>query len=295
MFTEPSCRWTEGGWPDEDSADETPTYNMLGGMRDTSNTQDGYRVRAVIRAVSLLELLRTSNGGASLNELASRSDLAKPSVFRMLRTLEETGLVERVSGKDSYRLGVRCLALGQAYLEQTDLRREALPVLERLRSDFDETVHLGVLDDELRVVYLEKLETTHAVGVMMSKVGRTAPSHCTSLGHAMLAGNDEDLIGELELRGALGNATANTVSDPDALREILAKVREQGYALDLEGHEEGVRCVAAPIEDASGRTVAAVSISGPKHRLPKRLLQGDLARATKAAAREIGHRLGAGR
>ncbi len=268
---------------------------MLGSMRNSSNTQDGYRVRAVIRAVSLLELLRTSNGGASLNELASRSDLAKPSVFRMLRTLEETGLVERVSGKDTYRLGVRCLALGQAYLEQTDLRREALPVLERLRSDFDETVHLGVLDDELRVVYLEKLETTHAVGVMMSKVGRTAPSHCTSLGHAMLAGSDEDLIGELDRRGALGEATANTVNDPDVLRGTLAEVRERGYALDLEGHEEGVRCVAAPIQDASGRTVAAVSISGPKHRLPKRLLQGDLARATKEAAREISARLGAAR
>ncbi|TCJ13670.1 IclR family transcriptional regulator [Rubrobacter taiwanensis] len=262
-------------------------------MPEPSNTRDGYRVRAVIRAVSLLELLRTSKGGASLNELASRSGLAKPSVFRMLRTLEETGLVERVAGSDSYRLGVRCLELGQAYLEQTDLRREARPIMERLREEFDETVHLGMLDDELRVVYLEKLATTHAVGVMMSEVGRTAPSYCTALGRAMLSGMEGDPIAELESRGSLHKYTTSTLCDPDELRRELEKVRERGYALDLEEHEEGVRCVAAPIRDASGKTVAAVSISGPAHRLPKRLLRGELARATKAAAREIGHRLGA--
>src|SRR3982751_2074137 len=106
--------------------------------------RDGYVIRAVVRAVQLLELLRTSDdGGASLQELAARSGLAKASAFRMLRTLEQTGLAERVPGSDRYRLGVRCLEFGQAYLEQIDLRREALPVMERLLAEFNETVHLG--------------------------------------------------------------------------------------------------------------------------------------------------------
>jgi DNA-binding IclR family transcriptional regulator len=256
---------------------------------------EGYVIRAVVRATRLLELLRTSDGGASLGELASRSGLAKASVFRMLRTLEETGLVERAPDRDRYRLGVRCLELGQAYLEQTDLRREALPLLHELRSRFNETVHLGVLDDELRVVYLEKLESTHAVGIMMSRVGRTAPSFCTGLGKAMLAALDSDPVSVLDQRGALRRYTPGTITKPDALRTELGRIRKRGYSLDLEEHEPGVRCVGAPIVGPHGELAAGLSISGPAQRLPERLLRRELADAARAAAGEIGRRLGARR
>ncbi len=266
------------------NGDETVTGN--------SGANGSYRVRAVARAVDVLELLRASDGGASLNELTRRSDLAKASLFRMVRTLEETGLVERVAGSDTYRLGVRCLALGQAYLEQTDLRREALPILQSLRSEFDETVHLSVLDGELRVVFLEKLETTHALGLMSSRVGRTAPSYCTGSGKALLAGLTGDPVATLEDNGTLRRYTANTIYEPDALRNELEKIRERGYSLDLEEHELSVRCVACPIRGAVGDVVASVSISGPSQRLPERLLQGDFADGVKTAAQEISARLG---
>jgi DNA-binding IclR family transcriptional regulator len=256
---------------------------------------EGYVVRAVVRAARLLELLRTSDGGASLGELAALSGLAKASVFRMLRTLEETGLVQRVPGDDRYRLGVRCLELGQAYLEQTDLRREAVPVLGDLRTEFNETVHLGVLDDDLRVVYLEKLESTHAVGIMMSRVGRTAPSFCTGLGKAMLAALPGDPVATLEEQGALRRYTPSTIAAPKELRTELERIRKRGYSLDLEEHEPGVRCVGAAILGPHGEMVAALSISGPAQRLPERLLRGRLAEAGRAAAAEIGRRLGAQR
>lgn len=249
-------------------------------------------MRAVERAVLVLELLRTADGGLSLNELTLRAELPKASVFRMLRTLEKTGLVERPSGQDVYRLGVRCLALGQAYLEQTDLRSEARPVLEKLRSQFDETVHLAVLDDELRVVYLEKLETPHAVGLMMSRVGRTVPAFCTGIGKALLAGFDGDPVSELERRRVLCHYTPSTIYEPEALRRELEACRSAGYALDLEEHEPGVSCVGCAITGPRGDVVAAISIAGPSQRLPKRLLKGKLADATLGAAREISHRLG---
>jgi IclR family KDG regulon transcriptional repressor len=257
--------------------------------------REGYVVRAVVRAARLLELLRTSDGGASLGELSVRSGLAKASVFRMLRTLEETGLVERLPDDDGYRLGVRCLELGQAYLEQTDLRREAMPLLANLRARFNETVHLGVLDDELRVVYLEKLESTHAVGIMMSRVGRTAPSFCTGLGKAMLAAIPNDPVAVLAQRGALRRYTPGTIAEPDALRTELDRIRNRGYSLDLEEHEPGVRCVGTAILGPRGEMTAGLSISGPAQRLPERLLRGSLADAARAAAIEIGRRLGARR
>jgi DNA-binding IclR family transcriptional regulator len=254
-----------------------------------------YAVRAVVRAARLLELLRASDGGAPLNELAVRSGLAKASVFRMLRTLEGLGFVERSDGADRYRLGVRCLELGQAYLEQTDLRREARSVLTRLRDRFDETVHLAVLDDDYRVVYLEKLDSTQAVGIMMSRVGKTAPSYCTGLGKALLAAGDGDAVTALEERGALKRFTKNTIHRPAELRRELRRISGCGYALDLEEHEPGVRCVACAIEGPTGTAIAAVSIAGPAERLSEESLRGELATAVQQAAREIGLRLGAAR
>jgi IclR family KDG regulon transcriptional repressor len=261
----------------------------------SAQPQDGYIVRAVVRAARLLELLRASDGGASLSDLSTSSGLAKASVFRMLRTLEETGLVERLPERERYRLGVRCLELGQAYLEQTDLRTESLPLLADLRKRFKETVHLGVLDGELRVVYLEKLESTHAVGIMMSRVGRTAPSFCTGLGKAMLAALPGDPVALLAGQDVLRRYTSNTIADPDRLRIELDRIRSRGYSLDLEEHEPGVRCVGAAILGPRGEMVAGISISGPAHRLPERLLRGSLATAAQAAAEEIGSRLGARR
>jgi DNA-binding IclR family transcriptional regulator len=259
----------------------------------TRSGSDGYVIRAVVRAAQLLEILRTSNGGAGLNELAARSGLAKASAFRMMRTLEEIGLAERVRGSERYRLGVRCLEFGQAYLEQIDLRREALPVMERVRTDFNETVHLGVLDDRLRVVYLEKLDSAHAVGIMMSRVGRTAPSYCTAIGKALLAAHDGDPVALLEEWGELRRYTPNTKFRPAQLRQELALIRERGYALDLEEHEPGVRCVAAAIVGPGSGPTAAISIAGPAERMPEELLRGELATVAVTAAREIRKRIGA--
>ena len=257
---------------------------------------DGYVVRAVTRAVQVLEILRTGDdGGASLQELAARAGLAKASAYRLLRTLESTGLAERIPGSDRYRLGVRCLEFGQAYLEQIDLRREALPVMERLRREFNETVHLGVLDDRLRVVYLEKLDSAQAVGIMMSRVGRTAPSYCTGLGKSLLARHEGDPVALLAEWGELRQYTPNTIFDPAELRAELGRIRSRGYALDREEHEPGVRCVASVIVGPPGAPPAALSIAGPAQRMPERLLVGQLANAAMAASREIGRRIGAAR
>ena len=257
-----------------------------------SGTQDGYRIRAVVRAAQILDLLRGVEGGATLNDLAVGAELPKPSTFRMLRTLEELGLVERVRETDRWRLGVRCLELGQAYLEQVDLRREARPVMEHLRNEVDETVHLALLDDRLRVVYLEKLETTQAVGVMMSRVGRTAPSYCTGIGKALLAAHPGDPAGILAASGELKRYTPNTIDDPDELRAELARIRARGYATDLEEHEPGVRCAAAVIVAPGSGPTAALSVAGPAHRIAEAEVHGRLAAAVVAAAREVGRRMG---
>jgi DNA-binding IclR family transcriptional regulator len=251
-----------------------------------------YEVRAISRAFEILGHVEDGPGGISLNELVRRSALTKPTVFRMVKNLEHVGLVARVPGTDTYQLGLRCIRLGQAYLQQTDFRREALPVMERLRDAFNETVHLAVLDERLRVVYLEKLGGSHAVGIMMSAVGGTAPSYCTGLGKALLAARDDDPVAILQERGELKRKTSTTIWRPDALRRELATIAERGYSLDLEEHEPGVRCVATTIRGANGDPIAALSVAGPVGRMPEDLLTGELAEAVVKAAREIGRRVG---
>jgi DNA-binding IclR family transcriptional regulator len=254
--------------------------------------ESGYLVRAITRAAEILDLIQHNGGPASLKVLTHESGLSKPTVLRMLRNLEHIGLVERVPGTDAYRLGLRCVELGQAYLEQVDFRREALPILERLRDRYNETVHLAVLDEGLRVIYLEKLEGKHAIGIMMSRVGLSAPAHCTGLGKALLSEYPGDPVDILNRRGELTRKTANTISEADQLRAELAAIRERGYALDLEEHEEGVRCVAATIHGSDGSVLGALSIAGPAQRLPEEQLVGELADATVTAAREVTERLG---
>ena len=262
--------------------------------KSSASSAEGYSVRAVMRAVQLLEALRTSaDGGATLQDLSDRSGLAKASAYRILRTLDETGLAERLPGSERYRLGVRCLEFGQAYLEQIDFRMEALPVLERLREEFNETLHLAVLDDRLRVVYLEKLDSAHAVGLMMSRVGRTAPSYCTGVGKALLAARRDDPVALLEEWGELRRYTPSTICEPADLRAELERIRTSGYALDLEEHEPGVRCVAAAIPGLPDGAPAALSIAGPAQRMPERLLRGRLATAVRSAASEVAGRIGA--
>lgn len=254
---------------------------------------DGYSVRAVVRAVDLLDLLRgAGRAGMSIQELSDGSGLAKASAYRMLKTLEGIGLVERLPASERYRLGVRCLELGQAYLEQTDLRQEARPVMERLRAEFKETVHLAVLDDRLRVVYLEKLDGAHAVGIMMSRVGSTAPSHCTGLGKALLSGRSDDPVALLQKWGELRRYTPTTISAPGKLRAELERIRANGYAIDHEEHEPGVRCTAALIPGLPGGVLAALSIAGPALRMSDELLRGRLAEAVVAAAAEVAARTG---
>lgn len=257
-----------------------------------SESTNTYHVRAILRAFEVLEQVRRAGDGIGLKELGERTGLTKATTLRMVRNLEHVGMVEAVPGTNNYRLGVRCVELGQAYLEHADFRHEARPILERLRDEFGETVHLGVLDDGLRVVYLDKLEGRHAVGIMMSRVGVTAPAYCTGLGKALLAVQGSDAVHRLDVAGSRTTYTPSTIVGSEELERELELTRERGYALDLEEHEPGVCCVATTIPGLEGPVSVAISIAGPTHRLSEDALTGELASAVQAAAVEIGQRLG---
>ncbi len=255
----------------------------------TRGTRD-YRIRVLERAVRLLRLL-SDGRPRNLTELSDDLGMSRSTTFRLLVNLSAYSLLERDRGGGKYRLGLGVLEMARSYLEGNDLRRVALPELERLRDETGETVHLGILD-EMEVVYLEKLHGHHAIGLMSSRVGGRSPAHCTGLGKVLLAHCDPQAARRyFEVQG-LKRYTSKTLHTVPDLMKHLELVRAQGYGIDDGEHEPEVRCVAAPVFDLSGQVVAAVSVSGPGARMDPLEDQRQLIERVQQAAEAISHRLG---
>jgi DNA-binding IclR family transcriptional regulator len=245
-------------------------------------------VESADRLLRLLEAFGPQERDVSLGELAERVSLPKSSVHRLLATLIAHGFVERDPGTRRYRLGLRLFELGSTVIHERGLHSAAHPVLEELSLSTGETCHLAVLSG-LEAVYVYKVDGPSSI-VMSSRVGGRAPCHATSIGKVLTAWAGEDLVRQLR-KHQLRRCTRNTITTAKAFEEELAKVREQGYGLDLEELEEGLRCIAAPVRDQSGKVVAALGIAGPRWRFQDDQLKGLIAPVVKAA-RELSRNLG---
>ncbi len=258
--------------------------------KEVEQKEGRYNVRAVDRVFYILSVLSDSKP-RKLTELSEEIALNSSTTFRLLATLAHHNYVERDETSGEYRLGLACLELARAYHAGNDIRRAALPELERLRDVSTETVHLGVLD-KMEVVYLEKLHGLHAVGLMSSRVGGRSPAYCTGLGKILLAYADPKLVRDHFERVGLHRYTDTTIGNVDELIDHLEQVRCQGYTLDLGEHEAEINCVATPIFDIDGRVVAAISVSGPAARMKPLETKQELIKLTKETARIISAKLG---
>lgn len=247
-------------------------------------------LRSVSNALAVLEAFTPDRPELGVTELATRLGLGKSTVHRLLVTLAQRGYVRKDPESDRYRLGLKALEVGALVAAQLTIREAVAPFLRRLLDATRETIHLGVLDGG-DVVYIDKLESQQALQ-MYSRVGRRAPAHCTALGKALLAFQPDDALARL-LRRRLPAHTPRTLTDPARLREELGRVRQAGVAVDDEEFEVGLKCVAAPLRDHTGRVVASLGLAGPAVRLPSRRVAAlaDLVRATAGeASAALGHR-----
>jgi len=254
------------------------------------NAGGRYNIRVLDRAIGLLTVL-SEGQPKNLTELSTQLGIGSSSTYRLLATLASHGYVEHDRAAGGYRLGLACLELSRAYLESSDVRQVALPVLEGLRDATSETVHLGILD-QMEVVYIEKLQGLHAIGLMSSRVGGRSPAYCTGLGKVLLAYLDPPLVRSHFRQNGLVRFTDRTITTLGALMEHLAGVRQQGYAIDNAEHETEVRCVAAPVFNLHGAAIAAISVSGPEARLDPYGGERPLIEATMQASQDISRRLG---
>ncbi|GMQ77778.1 MAG: IclR family transcriptional regulator [Anaerolineae bacterium] len=251
---------------------------------------DQYNIRVVEKTIRVLRVL--SDGRArTLTDISQEVDINTSTTFRLLATLVNQNFLEVDDVTGRYQLGFACLELARSYQTGSELLRVARPQLKKLRDTTKETVHLAALDG-IEVVYLEKLEGLHAIGLMSSRVGRRAPAYCTGVGKALLSHIDPEFILENMKWGNLIRFNERTIIDPDELLEHFRETRRRGYALDEGEHEREVRCVAVPIFDQRGEAIAAVSVSGPKSRMDPIDQNEDLIQLTLHTAQEISERLG---
>ena len=247
-------------------------------------------VKVVRKLILLFEALANEEE-IGITELAKKIGESKSTIYRFLISLKELGYVTQNSKNEKYRLTLRLFEIGSAVLDRLDERKEALPVMENLAEQTLETIHLAILDEN-KLVYLHKIDSTQTLRVAMSsRIGRNAPLYCTGVGKVLLAWCPPNIVNKIIGQKEMLRYTKNTITDPIQLAAELQKIRNEGYAIDNEEHEEGVRCVAAPIRNRDGEVVAAISISGPKIRMADDRI-GAFKELVMNAANEISKRLG---
>jgi IclR family KDG regulon transcriptional repressor len=250
-------------------------------------------VQTIERVSSILDILGESPHGISVRDLSLSVKLPKGTTHRLLSSLSYFGYARQDPKTRNYLLGFRLVELGNQLLNQLDLRKEAEPFLRDLAERTKETVHMVFLDRH-EIVYIEKVESAqNPSGLRMaSRVGLRNPAHSSAVGKVLLAElSEEELDGFIREKG-LFKRTENTIIDPAQLRRHLRMVQQQGYAVDDEENEKGVRCVAAPLHNETGKAVAAISISAPAFRVTKKVIQESLKKEVMETALKISQRLG---
>ncbi|WP_273699581.1 IclR family transcriptional regulator [Actinomadura graeca] len=219
-------------------------------------------VRSLERAFELLEHLADAGGEMALSELTEVSGLPMPTIYRLMRTLVSHGYVRQEPSK-RYALGPRLIRLGEGASRL--LGTWARPVLSRLVDDVGETANMAVLEGD-EAVYVAQVPSKHSMR-MFTEVGRRVQPHCTGVGKALLSQLPDQRVREILTRTGMDAHTPNTFTDPETLITELARIREQGYAVDEEEQEIGVRCIAVPLRGAPALT--ALSVSGPSARMTR--------------------------
>ena len=225
-----------------------------------------YRVQVIDRVLALLEILAANGPAMTLAELARAVHLPKSTALRLLAVLQRHRFVEREASTGDYRLGLKLLELGSQAAAQLDFGDRARPYLDRLMAATGESVFLSVLDGG-EVLAIEQSESARTVRVPLT-VGLRTPAYCTANGKAILA-----FLSQPELHARLGRRklrayTRNTLTTRAEIERELQSIRAQGYAVDHEEMEEGLKCIAAPVRNHTGSVVASAGILGPAFRIP---------------------------
>lgn len=246
-------------------------------------------IQVVERMMRLLDVLEKHPEPLGLKQIAQYTGLHPSTAHRILSAMSADRLVDRVE-PGAYRLGMRLLELGNLVKSRISVRELALPLMRELHAQTGETVNLSVRHDD-EIVYVERTAAGRSAMRVVHVIGTRAPLHVTAAGKLFLLEEGFARLRDYARRTGLSPRTKNSISSVALLERELDRTQRQGWAVDNEEVELGVRCVAAAIRDDSGALVAALSLSCPAERMKPQW--GPLVKETaERISREIGHQPG---
>lgn len=248
-------------------------------------------IQSAERIFKVLELL-ADKGEMGLLELSQELNLNKSTVHRMLASLIFMGYAKQNETTQKYTLSFKIVTMAGKLLERTSILPVARPYLEALSDLSGETVHL-VQREGNHILYIDKVEATVGSIRMVSHVGMIHPMYCSGVGKAIMATMSEEEITQIWNESIIEKKTEHTITDFTRFKQVLNEIRSQGYALDDEENELGVRCIAACIYDYHRDVKYAFSISGPVSRMtPEHIkaLSKDVLKVQRELSSELGYR-----
>ena len=219
---------------------------------------------SIDKTLSILEAISQNAKGLSLAEIVKSVGIPKTTAFRILEILAAREYVSWNHDNEKYSIGIKALEIGISGLIGQDIVDVSIPYLQELSATVGETSFLAVYNNG-DVVYLYKAEGTSSIQTT-ARLGSRRPAYCTALGKVILANlsiEETDRVFEKKLT----KFTEKTISDRLKLYEEFAHIRSDGYAVDDEGIEYGLYCLAVPIYNFTGAVIAAISVSGPIKRV----------------------------
>jgi IclR family pca regulon transcriptional regulator len=213
-------------------------------------------VESLARGLAVIRAFREQSDRLTLADVSRITGLSRATVRRSLLTLEALGYAES-SGR-YFSLSPQVLTLAQAYLSSSPVPRVAQSFLERVSEQLDESCSLSILHHD-EVIYIAR-SAKKRIGSLHRDVGTHLPAHCTSMGRVLLAALSDKELGAFLAEAHLESFTRYTITDKDELRAILEKVKRNNYCLVDQELEIDLRTLAIPIQNASGRVIAAMNV-----------------------------------
>jgi IclR family transcriptional regulator, pca regulon regulatory protein len=220
-------------------------------------------LQSLERGMAVIQVFSREHPALTLSEVARLTGTTRATARRILLTLEKLGHV-RSDGR-LFSLTPRVLSLGWAYLSSLNLWEIAQPLMEDLVQKTKESCSAATLDLP-DIVYVARVPTRRIMTIALG-IGTRLPAHATSMGRVLLAGLPDGELDEFLAGARLERFTDWTVTDPSRLRSLVEQVRRQGWALNDQELEIGLRSIAAPIKSGDGRTIAALNVSAAAPRV----------------------------
>jgi DNA-binding IclR family transcriptional regulator len=232
-------------------------------------TSEGIKKNQSLRkAIQILEGMTKINTPARLQDIAQSLDMPQSTLLRFLNTYIDFGYVGQDPNTSCYYLTLKLMELGVRAKENFPFQNSLTKYIKRVSGHFNESASLCV-EHNMQMVYIATEEGPGRMLRTLRRIGHIAPMHATGVGKLHLLNYSEAQLLELERKYGLPKYTEHTITSLEALKKELTLVGQQGYAMDDEECEDGVRCIAVPIQDYSGLVIAAISLSAPVTRLDK--------------------------